>query len=197
MGQAAVLNHDGTVNGASNPAPRGTVISVYMTGTGALMPAIADGSLRPVTAPYPTTVQKISAQIGYGIALVIFAGQAPVADRRRDASQCADPARYTDARVDSAGNSGRGYSSTAFSPQQSSVFVAVHQKQGAFGSLPNAGSRLLDCPESAIASFDECRNPPIQVLRRADLRLQYPTQRGPPGPASPCSRLRKVPECIV
>jgi hypothetical protein len=36
-GQAAVINQDGTINSASNPAPRGSIIAVYITGTGALL----------------------------------------------------------------------------------------------------------------------------------------------------------------
>jgi uncharacterized protein (TIGR03437 family) len=39
-GQAAVINQDGTLNSASNPAPRGSIVSVYATGQGS-MPASA------------------------------------------------------------------------------------------------------------------------------------------------------------
>jgi uncharacterized protein (TIGR03437 family) len=76
-GQAAILNQDSTVNSASNPAPRGSIISVYMTGTGALSPYIADGSIGPLTAPFPTPVAGVSASIGGVNAPVTFAGQAP------------------------------------------------------------------------------------------------------------------------
>jgi uncharacterized protein (TIGR03437 family) len=76
-GQAAVLNQDGTVNSASNPAPRGSVVSVYLTGAGALSPPLGDGLLGPLTAPFPAPVASISATIGTLAATVTFAGQAP------------------------------------------------------------------------------------------------------------------------
>jgi uncharacterized protein (TIGR03437 family) len=76
-GQAAVINQDGTLNSASNPAPRGSIIAVYVTGTGALSPQIPDGSLGPSTPPFPAPVINISAQIGSSAAPIVFAGQAP------------------------------------------------------------------------------------------------------------------------
>jgi uncharacterized protein (TIGR03437 family) len=41
---ACVINQDNTVNGPSNPAPRGTVISIYATGQGYVPNAPPDGS---------------------------------------------------------------------------------------------------------------------------------------------------------
>ena len=38
-GQAAVVNENGTVNGPENPAPRGTVVSIYGTGEGQTTPS--------------------------------------------------------------------------------------------------------------------------------------------------------------
>jgi len=76
-GQAAILNQDSTVNSASNPAPRGSIVSVFLTGTGALSPSIADGSLGPLVPPFPVTVAGVSANIGGVNARVTFAGQAP------------------------------------------------------------------------------------------------------------------------
>ena len=76
-GQAAILNQDSTVNSPSNPAARGSIVSVYMTGTGALNPAIPDGSLGPLIPPFPMPVAGISATIGSVDATVTFAGQAP------------------------------------------------------------------------------------------------------------------------
>jgi uncharacterized protein (TIGR03437 family) len=75
--QAAVLNQDGTINSVSNPAPRGTVVAIYMTGVGALTPALADGSTGPLSPPFPAPVQNVSAVIGVTMASVLFAGQAP------------------------------------------------------------------------------------------------------------------------
>ena len=76
-GQAAILNQDSSVNTASNPAARGSIVSVYMTGVGALSPPIADGSLGPLTPPFPAPVANISATVGGVNAPVVFAGQAP------------------------------------------------------------------------------------------------------------------------
>ena len=76
-GQAANLNQDNTVNSASNPALRGSVVSVYLTGIGSLAPFIPDGSLGPLAAPFPAPVNAITATIGGAPAPVVFAGQAP------------------------------------------------------------------------------------------------------------------------
>jgi uncharacterized protein (TIGR03437 family) len=76
-GQGAILNQDSSVNSAANPAPRGSIVSIYMTGVGALSPPIADGSPGPLTPPFPAPVTNISATIGGVNAPVVFAGQAP------------------------------------------------------------------------------------------------------------------------
>ena len=76
-GQAAILNQDSTVNSASNPAARGSIVSVYMTGVGSLKPSIADGSIGPLVPPFPASVASIGVTIGGVDAQVTFAGQAP------------------------------------------------------------------------------------------------------------------------
>ena len=76
-GQAAVLNQDGSVNSPSNPAAPGSIISVYMTGLGALNPPVVDGSLGPLTPPFPMPVLSVSALIGGQTAPILFAGPAP------------------------------------------------------------------------------------------------------------------------
>ena len=73
MGQAAILNQDGTVNSPSNPAERGSVISVFMTGAGRMTPAQPDGSLGPPSPPFPAPVLGVGASIGQ----VLYAGAAP------------------------------------------------------------------------------------------------------------------------
>jgi len=75
-GQAAILNQDSTVNSSSNPAARGSIVSVFMTGTGALNPAIPDGSIGPLSPPFPMPVAGIGVTIGSVVAKVTFAGQA-------------------------------------------------------------------------------------------------------------------------
>ncbi len=72
-GQAAVLNQDGSVNSPSNPAPRGSVISVFMTGAGRMTPGQPDGSLTTVTPPFPLVALGASCNIGQ----VTYAGAAP------------------------------------------------------------------------------------------------------------------------
>jgi uncharacterized protein (TIGR03437 family) len=76
-GQGAILNQDSTLNSAANPAPRGSVVSVFLTGTGVLNPPLADGSLGPLNPPFPAPVAEIGAAIGVVAAQVTFAGQAP------------------------------------------------------------------------------------------------------------------------
>jgi uncharacterized protein (TIGR03437 family) len=45
--QAAAVNQDGTLNGPSNPAARGSVVSVWGTGFGLIDPSCATGGLNP------------------------------------------------------------------------------------------------------------------------------------------------------
>jgi uncharacterized protein (TIGR03437 family) len=76
-GQAAILNQDSTVNSAANPAARGSIVSVYLTGAGALNPPIQDGLNGPLTPPFPAPVANIGVTVGGVAAPVTFAGQAP------------------------------------------------------------------------------------------------------------------------
>jgi uncharacterized protein (TIGR03437 family) len=54
-GQGAIVNQDGTVNTPANPAPLGSIVSVYCTGTGYLEIPVVDGSVAPIPPPYNTT----------------------------------------------------------------------------------------------------------------------------------------------
>ncbi len=54
-GQAAVINQDKSVNSSSNPALRGTIVSLYGTGQGQVSPAVPDGFAAPVS-PLAQTV---------------------------------------------------------------------------------------------------------------------------------------------
>jgi uncharacterized protein (TIGR03437 family) len=74
-GTGAIINQAGTVNGPGNAAPKGSVISVYMTGEGVTSPAsttgaVATGLNTPVLAPVTATVGGLPAQVQY-------AGSAP------------------------------------------------------------------------------------------------------------------------
>jgi uncharacterized protein (TIGR03437 family) len=48
QGQAAALNQDGTPNSASNPAPRGSIVAIWLTGAGNTIPPETDGEITPV-----------------------------------------------------------------------------------------------------------------------------------------------------
>jgi uncharacterized protein (TIGR03437 family) len=65
-GQGAIVNQDGTVNSAANPAARGSIVSIYMTGQGGASPAL--------TGILPTNV---AVMIGGIATMVQYAGQAP------------------------------------------------------------------------------------------------------------------------
>jgi uncharacterized protein (TIGR03437 family) len=63
----AIVNQDGTLNGASNPAQRGAYVLIYGTGLGATS---AQGSLQVTSAPVSVVVEGASAKPS-------FAGSAP------------------------------------------------------------------------------------------------------------------------
>ena len=78
-GQGAILNQDGSVNSQSNPASRGSVVSLFATGGGLTTPASMNGL---VTAPnaseyYPAPVQPVSVSIDGQAAQIVYAGAAP------------------------------------------------------------------------------------------------------------------------
>jgi uncharacterized protein (TIGR03437 family) len=74
-GPGAVLNQNGvTVNSASAPAARGSVISVYMTGEGQTNPAGVDGA---IATSLKSPVLPVTATINGAPATVTYAGSAP------------------------------------------------------------------------------------------------------------------------
>jgi uncharacterized protein (TIGR03437 family) len=62
--QAAALNQDETVNGPSNPAQPGSVVSVYGTGYGPLAPPCSTGGLNP---PGPVSLYWSGTPVGYPV----------------------------------------------------------------------------------------------------------------------------------
>jgi uncharacterized protein (TIGR03437 family) len=75
-GQAIVLNQDGSVNSADNPAAPGSFITLYATGAGQMNPQLLDGFV--VAADnLPMPVLPVTAQVGGRNALVQYAGGAP------------------------------------------------------------------------------------------------------------------------
>ncbi|MEX2301384.1 MAG: carboxypeptidase regulatory-like domain-containing protein [Bryobacterales bacterium] len=70
------LNQDGTVNGVSNGAARGSIITLFGTGQGLASPPLATG--QPAGAqPLSEVVAPVTVMIGGQIAEVKFAGMAP------------------------------------------------------------------------------------------------------------------------
>ncbi|HEX3747845.1 MAG TPA: glycoside hydrolase family 44 protein [Bryobacteraceae bacterium] len=77
-GQGAILNADQSVNSASNPAARGTWISIYATGEGVTTPPGVDGRVSAFNAtPLPRTRAGCTATIGGQTASVNYCGEAP------------------------------------------------------------------------------------------------------------------------
>lgn len=75
FGQGAILNQDYSVNSASNPADRGSVIQVFMTGGGQTNPPSQDGSV--ILGVPPRQLASVTASIGGVPAIVEYAGAAP------------------------------------------------------------------------------------------------------------------------
>jgi uncharacterized protein (TIGR03437 family) len=77
-GQGAILNSDASINGVSNPAAPGSIISIYATGEGQLVPAGTTGCITGGTLPLPKPVASVSVTIGGEAATSIpYAGEAP------------------------------------------------------------------------------------------------------------------------
>jgi uncharacterized protein (TIGR03437 family) len=75
-GQANAVNADQTPNSVSNPAARGTVISVYLTGEGQTDPPGNDG--RIILTDVRRPLLPVTARIGGLSAEVLYAGSAPM-----------------------------------------------------------------------------------------------------------------------
>ena len=75
-GPGAILNQDASINSATNPALRGSVISLFGTGSGAATPQIATGALM-LTTPYPAPQNNVTVTIGGQPAQILYAGAAP------------------------------------------------------------------------------------------------------------------------
>jgi uncharacterized protein (TIGR03437 family) len=73
---AAITNADGTPNSPTNPAKRGSVVTFYGTGGGAMSPAGVDGAIWPAS-PLAQLTLPVSVQIDGVNADVAYAGSAP------------------------------------------------------------------------------------------------------------------------
>lgn len=75
-GAGAIVNTNGTINSSSNPAKAGSLVSVYLTGSGPVNPPVPDG-FAAGSNPYSVLTGSYSATIGQTTAAIQFAGLAP------------------------------------------------------------------------------------------------------------------------
>jgi uncharacterized protein (TIGR03437 family) len=88
-GQALAMNQNGTLNSEANPAPKGSVVTLYGSGQGEVSPAVPDGEGAP-SAPAHTTAtptsdsaicltqaQSVCVAVGSSFGEVMFSGLAP------------------------------------------------------------------------------------------------------------------------
>ena len=74
--RAAVLNQDGMVNSAANPAKRGSVITFWATGLGSMEPPVPDGSIASADRLSKTATTPTVSFFGWP-AEVLYSGSAP------------------------------------------------------------------------------------------------------------------------
>jgi uncharacterized protein (TIGR03437 family) len=76
LGYGDAVHPDGTLVNAQNPAKPGETVSLFLTGLGAVNPAISDGAVGP-TNPYSVSASTITAFVGGTSAPVGYSGLAP------------------------------------------------------------------------------------------------------------------------
>jgi uncharacterized protein (TIGR03437 family) len=77
-GQGAILNANSSVNNSANPAAKGSVVQIFGTGEGQIVPAGKTGCVTTSTPPFPTLVnQPVTVTIGGQPAPVTYSGEAP------------------------------------------------------------------------------------------------------------------------
>jgi len=76
IGPAAVLHLDYSVVTAANPAKRGEIVSIYLTGLGAVAPMVTDGSAGG-TNPLSVVTAPVNVLVGGLPAKILFQGLAP------------------------------------------------------------------------------------------------------------------------
>ena len=79
VGNGAVLhNADGSVVNAANPAMPGEYVQVFLTGLGAVSPAVANGAAAPSKAPFAIATAPLSVYLGgLPVPAIPFQGLAP------------------------------------------------------------------------------------------------------------------------
>jgi uncharacterized protein (TIGR03437 family) len=76
-GQGAILNSDLSPNSAANPAKKGDIVVLYLTGDGQTIPGSVSGKLTPTSPPFPQPILPPSVTIGGLSAPVVFYAEAP------------------------------------------------------------------------------------------------------------------------
>lgn len=77
LGDAAVLHANYSVVNAGNPARAGETVQIYLTGLGAVSPAVADGAAAPATPPFANVLSQVAVTVGGRPCAVVFSGLAP------------------------------------------------------------------------------------------------------------------------
>jgi len=77
IGPGAVLHGDFSVVSTTSPAHPGEEVQVFLTGLGAVTPAVKDGMPAPTSAPLAVTNGPVGAYVGGAAAAVVFQGLAP------------------------------------------------------------------------------------------------------------------------
>lgn len=78
-GTGAIVNQNGTVNGPLTPAPKGSVVAIYLTGAGLMNTNPPTGSVLTGAEPLPRlTTPNVAVTIGGQPATVHYAGGAPL-----------------------------------------------------------------------------------------------------------------------
>jgi uncharacterized protein (TIGR03437 family) len=72
----AALNQDGTINTQDNPAPLGSIVTVFGSGLGALSPTLKTGELSPIP-PAGALSQSTLYRICWGCSDILYLGSAP------------------------------------------------------------------------------------------------------------------------
>jgi uncharacterized protein (TIGR03437 family) len=79
-GGGAILNQDYSLNVRLNPAARGSVIAIYLSGAGVTNPASVDGAVTGLTPPFPSVTQSVAVTMG-GVPIpgqnIVYSGAAP------------------------------------------------------------------------------------------------------------------------
>jgi len=76
-GQGAILNQNLSANSVSNPAVKGTFVSIYATGEGSLTPFVPTGTITGLLPPFPKPILPVTVMIGGQVAITNYAGEAP------------------------------------------------------------------------------------------------------------------------